>query len=264
MSERDRRGLGVGVSAVLLGAACWSVAVACGSDEVRTGFPTDDAGDATTTQPSLDGTFAETDAGGCQPIAPATRVAPAPTRRFQPGSCTTAQLDGYLKECLQSDGNACKTYKAASATCAACIESASEDASWGAIVFYASGRYYDYNYGGCIANVTGDFSATGCGAAQTRFLECRHAACEECLPDGFPIDYAPFYACQNTKATDTICATEVADVRTACATYFAGMPVDACQAAGLPSAGYLRQLMTGWCGGVADAGADGGDAGDGG
>lgn len=266
MMERIQRGLGVGVSAFFLAGVCWSVVVACGSDEQRDSFTPDDAGDATTQQPSLDGTFAEADAGGaCAPVAPGQRTPPPPTKQFQNGSCTTAQLDGYLNDCLQSDGSVCNTYKTANPGCAACVESAGADPSWGPIVFYGNRRYYDYNYGGCIANVTGDFSQVGCGAAQTRYLECRHVMCEGCLPQTLPLDYAPFYACQTTKATDTLCATERADVGTACADYFAGKPKDVCQAAGLPSPDYLRQLITGWCGGTAaDAGGDGGDGGDGG
>jgi hypothetical protein len=266
MSESSRRRLGVGVSAVLLGAACWALVVACGDDDERTGFTPDDAGGTDATpQPSIDATFGENDAGACPPMAPTKRAAPSSIKPFQPGTCSPAQVSGYVKECLQSDGNACKAYKAASADCATCVESAAADASWGPIVFYENGQYYDYNYGGCIANVTNDFSATGCGAAQTRYLECRHAACVHCLPTGFPIDYAPFYACQATSATDKLCAAEVTDVGTACAAYFATKPTDACQAAGLPSTDYLRQLITGWCGGSAsDAGGDGGDGGDGG
>jgi hypothetical protein len=260
MSARIKRGVGFAV--LLLGATCWSVVVACSSDDETSATTiTDDAGDAAK-QPSTDSAVADSDAGVCGPIAPTKRVAPAPTKRFAPGTCTTAQINGYVKDCLESDGNACKTYKAASAGCAACIESASEDASWAAIVFYENGRFYDYNYGGCIANVTGDFSAAGCGAAETRYFECRHAACVSCLPDGFPIDYAPFFACQSKKATDTLCATELSDVSSACAAYFATSPMDVCQGSGLSSSDYLRRIMTGWCGGVAaDAGADGGDGG---
>ena len=56
------------------------------------------------------------------------------------------------------------TYKTASPACAKCGESASADAAWGPIVFYENRQFYDYDYGGCIANVTGDFSDAGCGA----------------------------------------------------------------------------------------------------
>lgn len=264
MSEKSKRGrLGVGLVAVVLGAACWSLVVACGSDDERAPFtPADDGGDAAAPPPSFDGTFAEDDAGACPPSAPAKPVLTAAPAPFQPGSCSAAQVDGYLKECLDSDGNACNAYKTANAACAACVESNSADASWGPIVFHENRRYYDYNYGGCIANVTGDFSATGCGAAETRYLECRHAACVACLPAQLPLDYAPFYACQSAKATDKLCATELDGVKTSCASYFATKPADACQAGTLSSNDYLRRLITGWCGGSApDAGGDGGDGG---
>lgn len=265
MSNKTKRGVGVGgVSALLLGAACWSVIVACSTDDERTPFTvTDEAGDASM-QPAIDGNFAPDDAaaGACAPVAPTKPLLTAPTKHFQPGACTTTQVDGYMKDCLQSDANVCNTYKTANAACAACVESNGADGSWGAIVFYENRRYYDYNYGGCIANVTGDFAASGCGAAETRYAECRHAACVQCLPNGFPIDYAPFYACQSAKKTDMLCATELSEVSTACATYFAATPKDACQGAGLSSDQYLRRIITGWCGGTAsDAGDDAGDGG---
>jgi hypothetical protein len=263
MSYSTKRRVGVGGCVLLVGALCWSVVVACSTDEEHTTFTVDDAGDsATTPPPAFDGTFAPEDAAGCAPVAPARPLSTAPPTHFQPGVCTSAQVDGYVKDCLDSDGNVCKAYKNANAACAACVETVSADSSWGAIVFYGSRQYFDYNYGGCIANVTGDFAPTGCGAAETRYLECRHEACAPCLPPGLPRDYAPFYACQAKKATDMLCAAELTEVNTACATYFAGQPKDACQAAGLPSHDYLRQLLTGWCGGAApDAGDDAGDGG---
>jgi hypothetical protein len=265
MGERSKRGVGFGVSALLLSGACWAVVVACGSDDERTGFTPDDAATDVTTQPTLDGTFGMNDSGGgCQPVAPTKPLATKPTKQFAPSSCTATQVAGYVKDCLQSDGNVCDAYKTANAACVACVESVSSDASWGPIVFYENRQYYDYNYGGCIANVTNDFSATGCGAAETRYLECRHAACVTCLPPGFPRDYKPFYECQNKSATDTLCATELSDVRTSCAAYFAGSPMDACQAGGLSSDDYLRKLITGFCGGADSDAGDAGDGGDGG
>jgi hypothetical protein len=263
MSSTTKRGLGVGVSAVLMAAACWSVVVACGTDEEQAAVTPDEASSADATpQPAFDsGTSTGNDAAGsCEPVAP-KRPAPTPPKRFQPGACTTEQVDGYVKECLQSDGKKCKTYKTANATCAACAESKSEDPAWGPIVFYENDRYYDYNYGGCIANVLDDFTAAGCGAAETRYLECRHAACVGCLPDSLPIDYKPFFACQNSKATETICAAEQSEVGSACAKYFAGKPTDACQGAGLSSDDYLRRLIGGWCVGTAGDAGDGGDGG---
>jgi len=140
-----------------------------------------------------------------------------------------------LKDCLKSDGNVCKAYKTANAACATCVESSSTDPTWGPVVFHGARQFYDYNYGGCIANVTGDLTATGCGAAETRYLECRRAACTSCLPAGLPRDYAPFYACESTLATDKLCAEELMGLSTACASYFGAKPKDACQAAGLSS-----------------------------
>lgn len=265
MNAGRKRGFGVFVSAVLLGGACWSVVVACSSDE-RAGFTPDPAETGTDSGPSTtDGTFVETDAGGCQPEAPKKPLVAAPPTRFQPGTCTTTQVDGYLNDCLSSDGNVCKAYKDANAACAKCIENTDADGAWGPVVFYDSRFFYDYNYGGCIANVTGDFASTGCGAAQTRYLECRHAACNKCLPPGLPRDFEPFFECQRKKATDTLCAAELSETSTACAAYFTSKPTDACQGSTLPPQQYLKQLITAWCvGAVSDGGTDGGDGGDGG
>ncbi|MEI9885754.1 MAG: hypothetical protein WDN08_04495 [Rhizomicrobium sp.] len=263
MKSSTKRGLGVGVSAFLLGTACWSVVVACGTDEARPSFSIEDASEAEAPPPSVDGSFEPADAG-CAPAAPARPIATAPSTHFTSGSCTPTQVDGYLKDCLKSDGNVCNAYKTANPTCATCVESNSGDPAWGPIVFYGAHQYYDYNFGGCIANVTGDYAATGCGAAETRYLECRRAACATCLPAGLPRNYAPFYACENTVATDKLCTEELTGVNTACADYFAAKNKDACQSTGLSSDDYLRQLMTAFCVGTGDAGTDGGDGGDGG
>lgn len=229
------------------------------SEEPRANFS---GGDAATTDAPLNdgggGTFNETDAGGCAPVTTTERVGPASIRAFQPGACTTQELAGYVSECLQSAGDKCEAYKTASPTCAACIESKSTDESWGPIVFYEGRTYYDYNQGGCIANVTGDLSATGCGAAQTKYLECRHASCKGCITNAF--DLTPFYECQNGLAVDKTCADEKGKVQVACQQYFASGADDACQANGVTGDAYTLKLIAAWCGGSADGGMDAGDA----
>lgn len=261
MSVRSNHRLGVCVSAILLAGASWSIVVACGSDDAGAAFASDEAG-RDGGPSTIDGAFAGDDAGGCQPSAPTRPLSASAPARFAPGSCSTSQVDGYLKDCLQSDGNVCKAYKDANAACAKCIESTDSDPAWGPVVFYDSRYYYDYNYGGCIANVTNDFTTTGCGAAQTRYLECRHAACAKCLPPGLPRDFEPFFDCQKKKATDTLCASELTEANAACASYFASKPTDACQGSTLASEVYLKQLITAWCAGsLPDAGTDGGDGG---
>jgi hypothetical protein len=230
---------------------------ACGNDDARPGFAIEDAAPTEAAPPSVDGSFGETDAG-CPATDPPRPVTAAPPTRFTAGACSASQVDRYVTDCLQSDGNVCAAFRATNAACAACAESAGDASAWGPIVFYGARQYYDYNYGGCIANVTGDLTSAGCGAAETRYLACKRAACAPCLPSGLPRDYAPFYACENAGATDRRCAAELAEATTACAAYFAAKPVDVCQAAGLPPTDYLRRLIGGWCAG------DGGDGGDGG
>ena len=213
-------------------------------------------GDATANEDGGNTSIGEDDAGACAPTMPTERAAPKSIAPFQPGACTTEELSSYISECLKSDGDKCAAYKSASATCAACIETKSTDDAWGPIVFYEGRTYYDYDQGGCIANVTGDLSAEGCGAAQTAYLECRHAACNACITNAF--DLSPFYECETGLAVDKTCATEKGHVQVACQAYFASSPKDACQAAGLSSDAYILQLITAWCGpGPSDAG-DGG------
>jgi hypothetical protein len=239
-----------------------ALAFACESTEERTTFTGTDAG-ATDAPPTPDGgggTFDEADAGGCAPVATTERAAPKSLRAFQPGSCTTEELAGYITDCLQSAGDKCEAYKTASATCAACIESKSTDETWGPIVFYEGRTYYDYNQGGCIANVTGDLADTGCGAAQTRYLECRHASCKGCITNAF--DLTPFYECQNGLPVDKTCADEKGKVQAACQQYFASGANDACQAKTVTGDAFTLQLITAWCGpSSTDAGIDAADSG---
>ncbi len=254
-----KRKLGFGTATAIVATGCWAVVIACSSESKESVAAADAAG-AADAAPTFDGTIAMTDSGrACVATAPKRPLLAAATKKFQPGSCTTTQVDAYVKDCLDSDGKVCSAYRSANAACAACAESTSADPAWGPVVFYENRQFYDYNYGGCIANVTGDFGESGCGAAQTRYLECRHAACVSCLPQKLPIDFAPFYACQAASATDTLCRVERDESTAACTTYFATTPKDACQAAGLAPLAYLRQLVTAFCGPSASDAGDGGD-----
>jgi hypothetical protein len=95
----------------------------------------------------------------------------------------------------------CNAFKRdpANADCQACMFSTVDESSYGAIVILASGSW-TANVEGCIALVSGDLSATGCGAKDQANTQCRDDACITCP------NFDSFISCR-TAAGASICST---------------------------------------------------------
>jgi len=97
----------------------------------------------------------------------------APPQRLHQQVCTAQQIDAVLQgDWLQLDGEEGRA-------CLQCAYSDATDRSWGAFI---NGRGGDtvVNRGGCIAQLTGDFSSRGCGAAVQKSDHCVDDACAAC------------------------------------------------------------------------------------
>ena len=209
------------------------------------------------------GDAADASRGVCspQPFSGAPTWVP-PTPLYQ-GVCTDAQLDSFVAACVGDTDDACASFRAANATCAVCTSSFETDTAWGPVVVDTAESYSRLNRAGCVANLIGDTSSTGCGAAEGRVTDCARRACFGCLPIERPADSERFAACEQTAFASEICK----DTRNAyakkCDRYYdtadPTSPGTFCRA-NFTLEKYLRL----WCGSRPDAGADGGDAGDGG
>ncbi len=144
----------------------------------------------------------------CEPVIP-DNYKPTwnpPAKPSSPGPCAAGDLAGYYDECLATlgnpdAGNACDTWKAANATCAACIEPADNS---GPIQWYQQRFYYTLNVAGCIAVKQDKYGETDCGGAYNAAITCEREACTGCFKTGTST-FADFRACQNAASMVGYC-----------------------------------------------------------
>lgn len=105
---------------------------------------------------------------------------PAP---FGQGRCSATQVDALL--CLfdaAADPTSCNDLfdDAANQDCVECIYTDSNASQRGPVVI--DGNFGTLNVAGCIANATGNVTASGCGAKVQASDECTAAACDPTCP----------------------------------------------------------------------------------
>ena len=192
-----------------------------------------------------------------------TQITWSPPHAVMPTACSDQDIADYVT-CSNSTSG-CNAWAAAHPNCNKCMVSTEGDPTYGVIINTPDGFGWA-NIGGCIATLTGDLSATGCGAAQWKTTECEDNSCAACVP----VDNtgAAFFACQGQADTSTCTAFYNAGyldqtgniLGTACASLDAGA-VAACATMTAQSFGdYVTAIATVMCGGYpADAGtSDGG------
>ncbi|MEO6420416.1 MAG: hypothetical protein ABIP39_13450, partial [Polyangiaceae bacterium] len=141
-----------------------------------------------------------------------------PPTAFHQGKCSTTQIQAFV-DCLSGmpDAATCKTFGAdvANKTCIQCAATPSTAAAYGPLI--EGTVTIQVNVPGCIANATGDVSATGCGAKTLGLSQCEEAACEANCPvssSDTGAEFQALLACQ-TKSDTSSCKTFAADA--ACA-----------------------------------------------
>ena len=183
-----------------------------------------------------------------------------PPRPINATACSDAQITGYYAACLNG-GSGCATFEGATANkaCVACINSNITDSAYGPLIAVPNNVVYA-NIGGCIALVSGDVTATGCGAKAWMASECEDKACSDNCAGA---TFNEYQTCTNAAAQGT-CANEEKAV---CDLSDAGNVTDTCNL----NASTFEELYTSitavFCGGYpADAGTpdsgvqDGGSA----
>ncbi len=140
------------------------------------------------------------DVSGFQP----TWVAPAAAS----ASCTPANIDQYAKDCLDPQtrsGTACTAFQKANPACTTCLVTPESSTSYGAMIL-RSNNVISLNVGGCIALMSGELGATGCGAKYEASRQCSAAACACPLPDGDDAAFQAYLKCLG-DAEKTSCKT---------------------------------------------------------
>jgi hypothetical protein len=144
------------------------------------------------------------DSNSCVPQLPSGWVPTwKPPKTPTPNACTDAQIENRRSPCDDSTTYSavlCNAYMRdpANADCQACMFSTVDESSYGAISLRADGSWRA-NVEGCIALVSGDLSATGCGAKDQANTQCRDDACTACP------NYDSFIACR-TAAGASVCS----------------------------------------------------------
>ncbi len=210
-------------------------------------------------------------AGSCCPGDPVSTFTPSwkPPTAFNQGKCTDAQIGAFV-DCLSGmpDAATCKTFGAdpANKTCIQCAATPSTAAAYGPLI--EGTVTIQVNVPGCIANRSGDISATGCGAKILALSQCEEAACETNCPVPSGDDGTAFnalLACQNKAGDPTTgsCKTFAADATCADALTADGGVASQCNLGGADFSANAIPMVKLFCGGILDdAGAT--DAGDGG
>jgi hypothetical protein len=136
-----------------------------------------------------DGASSDADADTtCAPAAAfADGGAPTWTPASSQNACTTQDVSDFDQACFSKSATTatCDSWTKAQPTCADCLLPPSGSPTLGP--FIADGYFVFANVGGCIALVSGDESALGCGAKEAEADQCARSVCEHCQDD---IDYS--------------------------------------------------------------------------
>ena len=181
-----------------------------------------------------------------------------PPTPFNQARCTNTQINAFV-DCLNGkpDAATCKTFTgdAANKSCLQCADTPATAAKYGPLV---SGTVtIQVNVSGCIANATGDTSATGCGAKVLANSQCEQAACEANCPvsaSDTGAEFMALLACQ-TKSDTSSCKTFAAAATCSDALVGDGGVANKCDLVGASFAENAVQMIKLFCGGAAgDAG----------
>ncbi len=114
-----------------------------------------------------------------------------PPRPVKQRKCTEAQGQAVLACYLAGQAKApeCQAFVSdpANADCISCALSQENDPTLGPIIYDVQRGSGRYNFGGCVAGVTNDPSATGCGAQFQAQFDCEFDACE-CAANSYFLD----------------------------------------------------------------------------
>jgi hypothetical protein len=160
--------------------------------------------------------------------ASASACSPANVSNFEPvwtppaplgrDVCSSAQLDAFAAACDQENpiarySDQCTTFRSGTDPCVQCIFGDPVTKKEGPLVSSGVGHLLA-NRAGCVANVTGDSSRSGCAAAHQALLQCQLAACAtNCPVSATSVGDEDFRACAQTASQNDcrIYATKAAE-----------------------------------------------------
>lgn len=165
-----------------------AAAAACGaSDEGPLAPPTDAGANADAASPKDGGAPSDAVASACSPAnVGAFEPVWLEAEPFGQGLCSPSQLESFALACAGSDSarysSACAAFRnGADLDCAACIFTAPRKPTEGPLVSSGAGHFL-LNRAGCLANVTGDATRSGCAAMHQALAQCESAACAANCP----------------------------------------------------------------------------------
>jgi len=205
--------------------------------------PTEDTGTGKTDGGKTEG-GSKTDGPVTEDDAGETTCAPGDVSSFAPewkppaaihaNKCTNAQAE-QAALCVydqNQDAATCKAFNEATenADCLKCVFTASTGATLGPVIVLP-GSLVQLNFNGCVAALTGDVTATGCGAKSQASNQCADAACDQnCPVDSKGNGLDELNAC--LKEAGTTACKQFTDAEGTCIddAVKAGAPAEACNA----------------------------------
>jgi hypothetical protein len=151
-----------------------------------------------------------------QSVAGWTPAWKAPTGAHQ-GACGAGEASALIDACFGDDATeeSCSEAETTYAACDTCLFTDDTASQWGPIVYFSEVDYYDTNEGGCVALVTGETAATGCGAKLNAAYDCGLAACGAVCPVNTDADFVALDKCLAAAEADpAMCKTYVDEANT--------------------------------------------------
>lgn len=251
---------GFGVATLLTGVA---LVLVPGCDETIEATPAPDGGNPTTADATSPAADAASEAGST--CKPGEITGFSPTWKepigLHLGKCSPTQI-ATLATCVWPDPQrneaTCTAFFAdnANAACIACGRTPTTEPKLGAVV--SNGASVQVNYPGCIAAVTNDVTAAGCGAKVQAKELCLDFACVSACPTPAG-DNAAFQAllkCQD-DASKTVCKTFADAAKCADPFLAPGGAATVCAPTVTDFGDRVEHYLQLFCGGGGDAGADG-------
>lgn len=136
-----------------------------------------------------------------------------PPTAFHQNQCDANQISGYLSSCLVGGSqSACTTWRSANAACATCLATPETASALGPVILRTNGLV-TINISGCIANVTGDTSTTGCAYKEQRALQCVSFACDPYCDTRTQAGLAEYQQCTVNAQSSGGCSTFVSEAQ---------------------------------------------------
>jgi hypothetical protein len=193
------------------------------------------------------------DAGSTLACPPGSVAAFAPTwkppKPLHATACSPAEAELNVNCAFDPSSNpsVCDAYlaDASSSNCTLCVLTDDFDTTYGPLVMH--GAYADLNLGGCIAQASGDTSATGCGAKVQAIGQCQAFACSACPDPSSGTKAMNDYLACLSAAMSTVCKDYVKAAACADALIAPDAAAEVCASGGNTFLGRARALAQLFC-----------------